>query len=67
MAAWLARTALAAGDSELAARAAQALADAHPSFPALAAAAAHSGGLACRDLARLAEAATQHSDPWVRA
>ena len=45
LAAWLARTALAAGDSELAARAArtaQALADAHPSFPALAAAAAHS-------------------------
>ena len=70
LSAWLARTALAAGDSELAARAAcaaQALADAHPSFPALAAAAAHSGGLARRDLARLAEAATQHPDPWARA
>ncbi|MGC2004962.1 helix-turn-helix transcriptional regulator, partial [Trebonia sp.] len=35
--------------------------------PALAAAAAHSGGLAGRDPARLAEAATQHPDPWARA
>ena len=70
LAAWLARTALAAGDSELAAsaaRTAQALADAHPGFPALAAAAAHSRGLAGRDPARLAEAATQHPDPWARA
>jgi DNA-binding CsgD family transcriptional regulator len=69
LAAWLARTALAAGDSDLAAgaaRAAQALADAHPEFPALAAAAAHSGGLACRDPARLAQAAMQHPDPWAR-
>ena len=57
LAAWLARTALAAGDSDLAAsaaRTAQALADAHPGFPALAAAAAHSRGLADRDPARLA-------------
>jgi DNA-binding NarL/FixJ family response regulator len=70
LAAWLARTALATGDSELAAsaaRAAQALADAHPGFPALAAAAAHSQGLAHRDPASLAEAATQHPDPWARA
>ena len=70
LAAWLARTALAAGDRELAARAAraaQALADAHPGFPALAAAAAHSEGLARRDPARLAEAATQHPDPWAGA
>ena len=70
LAAWLARTALAAGDSELAARAAhaaQALADAHPSFPALTAAAAHSRGLARRDPALLAEAATRHPDPWARA
>jgi DNA-binding CsgD family transcriptional regulator len=69
-AAWLVRTALAAGDSELAASAAsaaQALADAHPGFPALAAAAAHSRGLARRDPACLAEAATLHPDPWVRA
>jgi DNA-binding CsgD family transcriptional regulator len=70
LAAWLARTALAAGDNESAARAAraaQALTDAHPGFPALAAAAAHSRGLASRDPARLAEAAAQHPDPWARA
>ena len=70
LAAWLARTALAAGDTELAARAdraAQDLADAHPGFPALGAAAAHSRGLARRDLARLAQAVTQHPDPWARA
>ena len=70
LAAWLARTALATGDGELAARAARAaqdLAETHPGFPALAAAAAHSGGLAGRDPARLAEAATQHPDPWARA
>jgi DNA-binding CsgD family transcriptional regulator len=70
LAAWLVRTALAAGDSTLAlgvASAAQALADAHPGFPALATAAAHSRGLAHRDLARLARAATKHPDPWARA
>jgi DNA-binding CsgD family transcriptional regulator/tetratricopeptide (TPR) repeat protein len=67
---WLTRAALAAGDSELAARAAraaQALADPYPQFPALAAAAAHSRGLARRDPDRLAQAATQHPDPWARA
>jgi DNA-binding CsgD family transcriptional regulator len=70
LAPWLARTALAAGDGGLAAsaaRAAQALADAHPGFPALAAAAAHSRGLATRDPALLAQAATRHPDPWARA
>ncbi len=70
LAAWLARTALAAGDNELAARTArtaQALADAHPEFRALAAAAAHSRGVARHDPAGLAEAATQHPDPWARA
>ena len=70
LAAWLARTALAAGDRELAAYAAyaaQALADAHPGFSALAAAAAHSLGLARPDPVRLAEAAAQHPDPWARA
>ena len=70
LAPWLARTALAAGDGGLAAcaaRAAQALADAYPHFPALAAAAAHSRGLAGRNPDRLAQAATQHSDPWARA
>jgi len=69
-AAWLARTALAAGHPELASRTArtvQALADAHPGFPALAAAAAHSQGLATRDPGLLAEAAAQHPDPWARA
>jgi DNA-binding NarL/FixJ family response regulator len=67
---WLARAALAVGDRELAARAAratQALADSHPGIPALAAAAAHTRGLTCRDAACLAEAATQHPDPWARA
>ena len=70
LAPWLARTALAAGEGGLAAsaaRAAQALADAHPGFPALAAAAAHSRGLATRDPALLAQAATRHPDPWARA
>jgi len=68
--AWLARTALAAGDTELAAsiaHAAQDLADTHPDFPALAAAAAHSRGLAHCDPACLAQAAAQHPDPWARA
>ncbi len=71
LAAWLARSALAAGDGELAVRAAhaaQALAVAHdPGFPALTAGAAHSGGLARRDPAGLAEAARQYPDPWARA
>ena len=70
IAAWLARVVLAAGYTELAAsaaRTAQDLADAHPGFPALAAAAAHSRGLARRDPALLALAATQHPDPWARA
>jgi DNA-binding CsgD family transcriptional regulator len=70
LAAWLARAALATGDGGLAARAARAaqdLADAHPGFPALAAAAAHGWGLARRDPAGLAQAAAQHPDPWARA
>jgi DNA-binding CsgD family transcriptional regulator len=70
LAAWLARTALAAGHPELAAtvgRTAQALADTHPGFPSLAAAAAHSQGLIRSDAVRLSQAATQHSDPWARA
>ena len=70
LAAWLTRTALAAGERALAAhaaRVAQALADAHPRFQVLAVAAAHSRGLAHRDQARLAQAAAQHPDPWARA
>jgi DNA-binding NarL/FixJ family response regulator len=68
--AWLTRTALAAGHPDLATRTArttQDLADAHPQIPALAAAAAHSTGLARRDPAALAQAAAQHPDPWARA
>jgi DNA-binding CsgD family transcriptional regulator len=70
LAAWLARTALAADDGDLAASAARTardLADAHPAFPALGAAAAHSRGLATRDPGLLAEAAARHPDPWARA
>jgi DNA-binding CsgD family transcriptional regulator/tetratricopeptide (TPR) repeat protein len=70
LAAWLTRAALATGQTELArrpARAARALADAHPGFLALAAAAAHSHGLAHHDPASLAEAAARHPDPWGRA
>ena len=70
LAAWLVRTALAAGDRELAASvtcAAESLAAGNPGFPALAAAAAHSRGLASQDLARMAEAAARHPDPWARA
>jgi DNA-binding NarL/FixJ family response regulator len=70
LAAWLVRTALAAGDQPLASQVtgtAAALADANPGFPVLAAAAAHSRGLATRDTGLLAEAAAQHPDPWVQA
>jgi DNA-binding CsgD family transcriptional regulator len=70
LAAWLVRTALAAGDSKMPARVtrtAVALAKANPGFPALAAAAAHSRGLARRDPELLAQAAAQHPDPWARA
>jgi len=70
VAAWLVRTALAGGDTELAAvtaRTAEALAIGNPGYPAIAAAAAHSLGLADQDPARLSEAAAQHPDPWGRA
>jgi DNA-binding CsgD family transcriptional regulator len=70
LAAWLVRAALAAGDSELAAdvsRSAESLAAGNPGFPALAAAAAHSRGLASQDPVRMAEAAARHPDPWARA
>ena len=69
-AAWLVRTALAAGESGLAAtaaRTAETLAAGQPGYPALAAASAHSLGLAGQDPGRLAEAAAQHPDPWARA
>ena len=70
LAAWLVRTALAAGDTELAAlaaRTAETLACDNPGHPAAAAACAHSVGLASQDPARLAEAAALHPDPWARA
>jgi len=70
LAAWLVRTALAAGDQALASQVtgtAVALAGANPGFPALAAAAAHSQGLATCDARLLAEAAAQHPDPWAGA
>jgi DNA-binding CsgD family transcriptional regulator/tetratricopeptide (TPR) repeat protein len=70
IAAWVVRTALAAGDDELAlfaARTAEALASDNPGFPAVAAAAAHSLGLAGQDLERLAQAAAEHTDPWAQA
>jgi DNA-binding NarL/FixJ family response regulator len=70
LAAWLVRTSLAAGDQALANQVtgtAVAMADANPGFPALAAAAAHSRGLATRRTGLLAEAAAQHHDPWARA
>jgi DNA-binding CsgD family transcriptional regulator len=70
LAAWLARTALAAGERKLAAdiaRAARDLAAENPRLPALAAAASHCQGLASGDRGRLAEAVTAHHDPWARA
>ena len=70
LAAWLVRTSLGAGDQPLANQAtgtAVALADANPGFAALAAAAAHSQGLATRDAGLLGEAAGQHPEPWARA
>ena len=70
LAAWLVRTSLAASDELLANQVtgtAVALADANPGFQALAAAAAHSQGLATRDTGLLAEAAARHPDPWAKA
>jgi DNA-binding CsgD family transcriptional regulator len=70
LAAWVARAALAAGDKELAAdvsRSAEFLAAGNPGFPALAAAAAHSRGLASQDPARMAEATARHPDLWAKA
>jgi DNA-binding CsgD family transcriptional regulator len=68
--AWLARTALAAGNRKLAAaaaRTARTIAATYPDFLALSSAAAHALGLVDDDSARLARAAAQHPDPWARA
>jgi DNA-binding CsgD family transcriptional regulator len=70
LAAWLVRTALAAGETKLAsiaARTAETLASGNPGYPAITAAAAHSLGLVTRDSALLAEAAAHYPDPWARA
>ena len=70
IAAWVVRTALAAGDDESAlsaASAAEALARDNDGFPALTAAAAHSLGLVGQDLVLLAQAAAEYTDPWARA
>jgi DNA-binding CsgD family transcriptional regulator len=69
-AAWLARTALAAGRPDLAAdvaRIAEEIARENPAFPVTTVAAAHCAGLVSRDPARLAHAADSHPDPWARA
>jgi ATP/maltotriose-dependent transcriptional regulator MalT len=68
--AWLARTALAAGRSELAtgvARVADELARDNPGFDVMTVAAAHCGGIVGRDPELLAHAAASHPDPWARA
>ena len=68
--AWLIRTALAAGDNELAAiaaRTAESLACDNPGFPPITAAVAHSMGLVRQDPAHLAQAAAQHHDQWAKA
>jgi DNA-binding NarL/FixJ family response regulator len=70
LAAWLTRAALAAGQDQLAAAAADAaalVAAANPEFRACSAAAAHALGLLHRDPGLLASAAAAHKDPWTRA
>ncbi|MGI5224973.1 helix-turn-helix transcriptional regulator [Actinoallomurus sp. CA-142502] len=69
-AAWLARTALAAGDrssAEAVAVTAEQLARANTGFSALAAAAAHARGVLRGDRVTLAHAAATHPSPWSRA
>jgi DNA-binding CsgD family transcriptional regulator len=69
-AAWLVRVALAAGDPDRAHAAAVAAAEISHGSPELAAttaSAAHAGGIADRDRARLEQAVTGHADPWARA
>lgn len=69
-AAWLARTALAAGYADLAsgvAHVADEIAQDNPRLDVITAAAAHCGGVVTGDLDRLARAAATHPDPWARA
>ncbi|MET7328957.1 AAA family ATPase [Nonomuraea sp. NPDC005650] len=66
-AAWMTRTALAAGRRPAAARVvetARQIAHDNPGFPALAASAAHAHGILHGDTTALAQAAAHHSDPW---
>ena len=70
VAAWLVRFALRVQDRAHAgavSAAADRLAAGNPGFGALAAAAAHAGGLLRRDPAALRQAATSSCDPWARA
>jgi len=69
-AAWLVRTALAAGDPQRAAAAATAAGEVARDSQGLAvaaASAAHADGILDRDPARLGQAAAGHADPWARA
>jgi DNA-binding CsgD family transcriptional regulator len=68
--AWLARTALAAGEPQRAADVAwiaDEIARLNPVLKIAATAAAHCRGIVSRDPARLAQAAAEHPDPWARA
>ena len=68
--AWLARTALAAGEQQRAADVAwiaDEIARLNPVLKIAATAAAHCRGIVSRDPARLAQAAAEHPDPWARA
>ncbi|WP_306318146.1 MULTISPECIES: LuxR family transcriptional regulator [unclassified Streptomyces] len=69
-AAWLTRTAIGRGDTELAGttvRVARQLGDDSPSLPSPTAAAAHAEGLHAQDPEALRRAARTHRDPWSRA
>lgn len=68
--AWLARTALAAGQQDQAAdvaRITDEIARLNPVLKIAATAAEHCRGIVSRDPARLAQAAAEHPDPWARA
>lgn len=67
LAVWLVRTALAAGDREVASTIASAVETHAPDNPAIMAAAAHARGLLAEDEESLAEAITRHRSPWARA
>jgi DNA-binding CsgD family transcriptional regulator/tetratricopeptide (TPR) repeat protein len=69
-AAWMTRTALAAGDrsaAEAVTETARALAGDNPDFATLAASAAHAHGILHRDCTALARATASHLAPWSRA